>query len=68
MVADNIAYLARKIVSETKARLISSELVTRSDNVTNDSVNTVNKKLKKFFQQDQLGTCPAPKHCVKRRA
>ena len=37
---------------ETSARIILSELVTRSDNVSSDSVKTVNRKLKKFCNQN----------------
>ena len=48
VIVDNVVELARKIESETNARIILSELVTRSDNVSSDSVKTVNKKLKKF--------------------
>ena len=52
VVVDNVVELARKIESETSARIILSELVTRSDNVSSDSVKTVNKKLKKFCNQN----------------
>ena len=51
MVVDNVVELARKIESETNARIILSELVARSDNVSSDSVKTVNRKLKKFCNQ-----------------
>ena len=44
--------LARKIESETNARIILSELVARSDKVSSDSVKTVNRKLKKFCNQN----------------
>ena len=52
MVVENIVELARKIESETNARVILSELVTRSAKVSNDSVKTENKKLKKFCNQN----------------
>lgn len=52
VVVDNVVELARKIESETNARIILSELVARSDNVSNDSVKTVNRKLKKFCNQN----------------
>ena len=46
VIVDNVVELAREIESETNAQIILSELVTRSD-VSNVSVQTVNKKLKK---------------------
>ena len=52
VVVDNVVELARKIESETSARIILSELVTRSDNVSSESVKNVNKKLKKFCNQN----------------
>ena len=52
VIVDNLVELARKIESETIARIILSELVTRSDNVSSDSVKTVNKKLKKLCNQN----------------
>ncbi|KAK2547548.1 hypothetical protein P5673_032465, partial [Acropora cervicornis] len=52
VVVDNVVELARKIESETNARIILSELVARSDNVSSDSVKTVNRKLKKFCNQN----------------
>ena len=52
VVVDNAVELARKIESETNARIILSELVARSDNVSSDSVKTVNRKLKKFCTQN----------------
>ena len=52
MVVNNVVELARKIESETNARIILSELVARSDNVSSDSVKTVNRKLKKFCNQN----------------
>ena len=54
MVIENVVELARKIESETIARIILSELVTRSDNISSDSVKNVNKKLKKFCHQNNL--------------
>ena len=44
--------LPHKSTFETSARIILSELVTRSDNVSSDSVKTVNKKLKTFCNQN----------------
>ena len=52
VVVDNVVELARKIESETNACIILSELVARSDNVSSDSVKTVNRKLKKFCNQN----------------
>ena len=52
VVVDNVVELARKIESETSARIILSELVTRLDDVSSDSVKTVNQKLKKFCNQN----------------
>ena len=52
VVVDNAVELARKIESETNGRIILSELVARSDNVSSDSVKTVNRKLKKFCNQN----------------
>ena len=49
---ESVVELARKIESETNARIILSELVGRSDNVSSDSVKTVNRKLKKFCNQN----------------
>jgi len=52
VIVDNVVELARKIASETNAQIILSELVTRSATVSNVSVKTVNKKLKKFCNQN----------------
>ena len=52
VVVDNAVEIARKIESETNARIILSELVARSDKVSSDSVKTVNRKLKKFCNQN----------------
>lgn len=52
MVADNIVDLARTTESEANARVVFLELVTRSDKVTNDSIKTVNKKLRNFYNQN----------------
>ena len=52
MEVNNAVELARKIESETNARIILSELVARSDDVSTDSVKTVNRKLKKFCNQN----------------
>ena len=54
VVVDNVVELAKKIIieSETNARIILSELVARSGNVSSDSVKTVNRKLKKFSNQN----------------
>lgn len=51
-VADNILDLAQTIESETNARVVLLELMTRSDKVTNDSIKTVNKKLRTFCNQN----------------
>ena len=51
-VAENIVDLARKIETESNAQVIISELVSRSDNVSNESVKSVNKKLLKFCKQN----------------
>lgn len=45
-----------------KARVILSELMTRSENFSNDSVKTVNKKLWGILQSEQVATCPASEH------
>ena len=52
VIVDNVVELARKIASETNAQIILSELVTRSATVSNVSAKTVNKKLKKFCNQN----------------
>lgn len=52
MVADNIVDLAPTTESEANARVVFLELVTRSDKVTNDSIKTVNKKLRNFCNQN----------------
>ena len=52
VIVDNVVELARKIESETNTWIILSALVTRLDNVSSDSVKTVNKKLKKFCNQN----------------
>lgn len=51
-VANNIVDLAMKIESESNAHVIISEMVSRSDNVPNESVKIVNKKLRKFCNQN----------------
>lgn len=52
IVADKIVDLARRIETETNAEVILSELVTRVDGTPTDSVRNVNKKLKKFCNQN----------------
>ena len=44
-VADHIVDLARKIENESSAQVILSEVVSRSDDVSNESVKATNKKL-----------------------
>ncbi|XP_078383462.1 uncharacterized protein LOC144666001 [Oculina patagonica] len=52
IIADKIVDLARRIESETNAKVILSELVTRADGTPTDSVKNVSKKLKKFSNQN----------------
>lgn len=52
LVAENIVDLARKIEMESNAEVILSELVSRSDNVPNDAVKAVNKRLLKYCNQN----------------
>ena len=52
VVAENIVDLARKIEAESNAEVILSELVSRSDNVSNDAVKAVNKRLMKYCNQN----------------
>lgn len=51
-VADYIIDLARKIEKESNAQVILSEVVIRSDDVSNYSLKIVNKKLRKFCTQN----------------
>ena len=51
-IADKIMDLARRIETDTNAEVILSELVTRVDGIPTDSVGNVNKKLKKFCNQN----------------
>ena len=51
-IADHIIDLARKIEKESNAQEILSEGVIRSDDVSNDSLKIVNKKLHKFCTQN----------------
>ena len=51
-IADHIIDLARKIEKESNAQVILSEGVIRSDDVSNDSLKIVNKKLHKFCTQN----------------
>ena len=50
--ADHIIDLARKIEKESNAQVILSEVVIRSDDVSNCSLKIVNKKLRKFCTQN----------------
>jgi len=50
-VTDHIVDLAKKIENESNAQVILSEVVSRSDDVPSESVNVVNKKLRKFCTQ-----------------
>jgi len=52
VVAENIMDLARKIEMESNAEVILLELVSRSDNVPNDAVKAVNKRLMKYCNQN----------------
>ena len=52
IVADHIVDLARKIENESSAEVILSEVVSRSDDVSNESVKATNKKLRKFCTQN----------------
>ena len=53
VVAENIMDLAaKKIEMESNAEVILSELVSRSDNVSNDAVKAVNKRLIKYCNQN----------------
>lgn len=52
VVAENIVDLAKKIEMESNAEVILSELVSRSDNVSNDAVKAVNKRLIKYCNQN----------------
>lgn len=51
-VADHIVDLARKIENQSSAQVILSEVVSRSDDVSNESVKATNKKLRKFCTQN----------------
>ena len=52
VVAENIVDLAKKIEMESNAEVILSELVSRSDNVSNDAVKAVNKRLIRYCNQN----------------
>ena len=52
VVAENIVDLARKIEMESNTEVILLELVSRSDNVPNDAVKVVNKRLLKYCNQN----------------
>ena len=52
VVAENIVDLARQIEMESNTEVILSELVSRSDNVPNDAVKAVNKRLSKYCNQN----------------
>ena len=52
MDAENIVHLVQTIESETNARVILLELVSRSDNISYESAKTVNRKVKKFCNQN----------------
>jgi len=52
VVAENIMDLARKVEMESNAEVILLELVSRSDNVPNNAVKAVNKRLMKYCNQN----------------
>ena len=52
IVADYIVDLARKIETESNAEVILSEVVSRSDDVSNEHIKVINKKLRKFCTQN----------------
>ena len=51
-VADNIVDLARMIESESDAEIILSEIVITEDNIPDDKINTVNKLVNRYTNQN----------------
>lgn len=52
IVADHMVDLARKLLNESSAQDILSEMVSRSDDVSNESVKATNQRLRKFCTQN----------------